>query len=61
MAMLELLWLAGWPGLLAPSAARPGSLIVCVFDRGSWPPSGCQPMHAVEIVEMPPPPAGMTT
>jgi len=56
----DTLWRAGWPGLVAPSAARPGSLIVCIFDHGSWPPAGCQPIRAVEISDVPAPPIGMT-
>ncbi len=27
----ETLWREGWPGLLAPSAARPTSLVLCLF------------------------------
>jgi RES domain-containing protein len=57
----EQLWRAGWAGLLAPSAARPEALIICVFDDGSWPPNSCEPLGAQEIVEVPPPPTGMTT
>jgi hypothetical protein len=45
----EQLWRDGWPGLLAPSAARPGSLIACLFDADSWPPLGCQPIRAIEM------------
>jgi RES domain-containing protein len=51
----------GWRGLVAPSAARPQSLIVCVFDRGEWPPAGCEPVRAIAVPEAPPPPTGMTT
>jgi RES domain-containing protein len=57
----DALWRAGWAGLLAPSAARPASLIVCIFDHGVWPPTGCQPVRTVEITDVPPPPTGMTT
>jgi RES domain-containing protein len=57
----EALHRAGWRGLLAPSAARPGSKIVCVFDTGAWPPAGCEPVAAIQIAEVPPPPTGMTT
>lgn len=39
---------AGWSGLLASSAARPGAQIV-------WPPAGCEPLRAVEIAEVPTP------
>lgn len=55
------LWRDGWAGLIAPSAARPGSLIVCVFDNGQWPPTGCEPLHRSELADIPPPPPGMTT
>jgi RES domain-containing protein len=51
---------ASWSGLLAPSAARPGAQIVCIFDPGTWPPAGCEPLRTVEIAEVPPPPTGMT-
>jgi hypothetical protein len=57
----DALWRAGWPALLAPSAARPGSLIICVFDHGTWSPAGCEPVRAVAITDVPPPPTGMTT
>lgn len=57
----DALWRAGWPGILAPSAARPAARIGCVFDTGTWPPPGCEPVRNVEIVDVPPPPAGMTT
>jgi hypothetical protein len=57
----DALWRAGWAGLLAPSAARPAAQIVCVFDLGTWPPSGCEPIRSIEIDEAPPPPTGMTT
>jgi RES domain-containing protein len=57
----EELWEDGWHGLLAPSAARPGSLIVCVFDDGRWPPGNCVPVTAIAIEAVPPPPRGMTT
>jgi RES domain-containing protein len=50
----------GWRGVLAPSAARPGSLMLCVFCT-RWPPAGCAPVDAQEIGDVPPPPVGMTT
>jgi len=50
----------GWLGVLAPSAARPGSLMLCVFCA-QWPPDGCFPLSSEEIGEVPPPPVGMTT
>jgi hypothetical protein len=33
----------GWAGIVAPSAARPKSLIACVFMI-DWPPTGCNPL-----------------
>ena len=32
----EQLWREGWAGLVAPSAARPEGLVLCVFVRRSW-------------------------
>lgn len=60
-AVGDALYELGWPGLVAPSAARPRSLIGCVFDRGDWPPAGCEPLRAVAVPEAPAPPTGMTT
>lgn len=57
----ERLFHEGFAGLLAPSASRPHGLITCVFDRGSWPPHGCEPVARIEITEAPIPPTGMTT
>lgn len=54
------LWREGWAGLVAPSAARPASLIVCVFTA-AWPPTGCQPLDSMTVNAVPPPPRGMTT
>lgn len=56
----EQLWREGWAGLIAPSAARPGSLVVGAFIN-SWPPPGCQPLEAQIVEAVPPPPRGMTT
>jgi RES domain-containing protein len=56
----EQLWREGWAGLIAPSAARPGSLVVCVF-ADAWPPPGCTPLDASTVQTTPPPPRGMTT
>lgn len=60
-AIGEELWHAGWPGLLAPSAARPAGLIACIFDTGAWPPAGSTPLRTIEISAVPVPPSGMTT
>jgi RES domain-containing protein len=59
-AVGEQLWRAGWKGLLAPSAARPGAKIMCVFSD-EWPPEGCFPVAVDEILDVPVPPTGMTT
>jgi RES domain-containing protein len=56
----EQLWREGWAGLIAPSAAHPGSLITCVFAT-TWPPAGCTPLDATTVKTIPPPPTGMTT
>jgi hypothetical protein len=53
-------WREGWPGLIAPSAARPAALISCVF-AGTWPPNGCRPIRGSTVVTAPPPPRGMQT
>jgi RES domain-containing protein len=56
----EQLWREGWAGLIAPSAAHPGSLVVCVF-ASAWPPAGCTPLSVSTVKMIPPPPSGMTT
>ncbi len=56
----EQLWREGWAGVVAPSAARPGALVVCVF-ADTWPPAGCEPIKASTVVAVPPPPRGMLT
>lgn len=56
----EQLWQDGWAGLIAPSAARTGSLVVCVF-ADLWPPAGCAPLRASAVTVIPPPPRGMRT
>jgi hypothetical protein len=57
----EALHAAGWPALLAPSAARPNSLILCVFRTQATVP-GTEPVPPPERFEEPPAvPRGMTT
>jgi hypothetical protein len=58
----ETLWHEGWPGLLAPSAARPqDGLVLCLF-RGAARIVGARPVSPPRVVRDPPaPPAGMTT
>jgi RES domain-containing protein len=60
-AVGEQLFTDGWPGLLAPSAARPDALIVCIFTTTVWPPPGCTPVDTILNDRVPPPPRGMTT
>lgn len=56
----EQLWKEGWAGLIAPSAARPESLVSCIF-ADAWPPNGCEPTKTSVVVAVPPPPRGMRT
>lgn len=51
----------GWPGLLIPSAARPRSLVLCLFvTAGS--PLPAEPIPPPTVVAEPPaPPTGMRT
>jgi RES domain-containing protein len=56
----EQLWREGWTGLIAPSAARPESLIVCVFTH-TWAPGKCTPLDASTVSAVPPRPRGLTT
>lgn len=58
----EQLYEEGFAGLLAPSAARPQSLVLCVFIPGGNPPGQValrRPARRVE--EVPVPPTGMRT
>ena len=57
----ERLWEDGWPGLLAPSAARPEGSVLCLFrDAG-----GVQGATAIDaprrVAEPPAPPTGLQT
>jgi hypothetical protein len=57
----ETLWPEGWRGLLAPSAARPDGLVVCLFveDPTVLP---AEPLPPPRVVSEPPtPPTGMRT
>lgn len=57
----EALQAAGWPALVAPSAARPSGFVLCVF-RTSDRPDGVEPVSPPERIDSPPvPPRGMTT
>ena len=58
----EALHRAGWPALVAASAARPSGLVLCVFRPGTNRPAGIEPIAPPERVDQPPaPPRGMTT
>jgi RES domain-containing protein len=51
----------GWPGLLAPSAARPAGKILCLF-RDQHGVAGARPIPPPrEVREPPPPPTGLVT
>ena len=57
----ERLWREGWPGLVAPSAARREGRVLCLF-RTDDDVRGAQPVGRARVVrEPPPPPTGMTT
>jgi len=57
----ETLWQEGWPGLLAPSAARPDRLILCLFLTTDT-PFPATPIPPAKVVAEPPiPPTGMRT
>lgn len=51
----------GWPGLVAPSAARPDGLVLCLFWRGPT-LDGVKPVPPPDRWEEPPaPPRGLVT
>ena len=57
----ETLWREGWPGLVAPSAARPDHLVLCLFRAGETVP-GARPVGRPRLVRrVPTPPTGMAT
>jgi len=58
----EALHAEGWSGPVAPSAARPGHRVLCIFRPATGPFAGAVPLPPPRRVERPPPPpAGMTT
>lgn len=60
-AVGERLFAEGWPGLVAPSAARPEHLVVCLFRTGPTIP-GLRRLPPPRRIQRPPaPPTGMTT
>ncbi len=61
-AVGEQLWAEGWPGLIAPSGARPRSKILCLFRDAGARIDGAQPVGRGRLFTSPPaPPTGMTT
>jgi RES domain-containing protein len=57
----ERVWRDGWPGLVAPSAARPEGLVICLFWREPT-MRGARPVPPPERWDdLPPPPRGMRT
>jgi hypothetical protein len=57
----EQLWRDGYSGVLAPSAARPASLVLCLF-RDDDEIAGATPLRPPTTHRRtPPPPTGMTT
>lgn len=58
----ETLAAEGWPGLLAPCAARPAHLVLCVFRAEDGAVAGAAPVPPPALISHPPaPPTGMTT
>jgi RES domain-containing protein len=58
----EALHEAGWPALVAASAARPSGSVLCVFRPGTAQPAGIEPVPPPARADEPPaPPRGMTT
>jgi hypothetical protein len=56
------IWMEGWVGLLAPSAARPAGKVLCLFREGRQAIAGVRPIGRGRRIEEPPaPPTGMTT
>jgi RES domain-containing protein len=55
------LFAEGWAGLIAPSAARPASLVLCLFRRGGSIPGATPVPPARKVTAAPTPPTGMTT
>jgi hypothetical protein len=52
----------GWAGLLAPSAARPEHLVLCLFRTAAGTVPAARPLPPPRRVDEPPaPPTGMTT
>jgi len=59
-AVGKTLWRQGWAGLLAPSAARPAGLVLCLFAAAPGLPAEPVP-PPTRVSEPPAPPTGMRT
>jgi RES domain-containing protein len=57
----ERLWTEGWPGLLAPSAARPEGSVLCLFRDSDGVRDAKPSRRPKRITEPPPPPIGLRT
>jgi RES domain-containing protein len=61
-AVGEDLWRDGWRGLVAPSAARPVGLTLCLFRDEAGAVGGAEPVGRPRRIDtVPAPPLGMTT
>jgi RES domain len=61
-AVGEELWREGWRGLVAPSAARPSGMTLCLFRSETGAVEGAEPLGRPRRIGAPPaPPVGMTT
>jgi RES domain-containing protein len=61
-AVGEELWREGWRGLVAPSAARPAGLTLCLFRDETGAVEGAEPVGRPRRINVvPAPPVGMTT
>jgi RES domain len=57
----ERLWREGWPGLMAPSAARPDGRVLCLFVIAGLDAIVRPIMPSTVVWEPPAPPRGMRT
>lgn len=57
----EQLWRDGWRGLLAPSAARPSGVVLCLFVVDPLVPPAAPIPPPTIVAEPPVPPTGMRT
>jgi hypothetical protein len=55
------LWMEGWAGVLAPSAARPEGKVLCLFRERAERIAGARPIGRGRRIDEPPaPPTGLT-